>query len=61
MKVHISYETDEEKDAAMDVFDMLDERFPDKKKRFKEPKSTEGRKHAYYTIVDMKKADKPHK
>lgn len=35
MKVHISYETDEEKDAAMDVFDMLDERFPDKKKRFK--------------------------
>lgn len=39
----------------------LDERFPDKKKRFKEPKSTEGRKHAYYTIVDMKKADKPHK
>lgn len=56
MKVHISYETDEEKDAAMDVFDMLDERFPDKKKRFKEPKSTEGRKHAYYTIVDMKKS-----
>ena len=35
MKVHISYETDEEKDAAMDVFAMLDERFPDKKKRFK--------------------------
>ena len=38
MKVHISYETDEEKDAAMDVFAMLDERFPDKKKRFKEPR-----------------------
>lgn len=56
MKVHISYETDEEKDAAMDVFAMLDERFPDKKKRFKEPKQAEGRKHAYYTIVDMRKS-----
>lgn len=52
MKIHISFETEEEKDAAMDVLEMLDLRFPDKKKRLKEPKKTGQRKHCYFTITD---------
>ena len=52
MKIHISCETEKERQTALDVLDWLTKQHQTNKIRFKESKKkANGRKHLYLTIL----------
>lgn len=52
MKIHISCETEKERQTALDVLDWLTKEHQTNKIRFKESKKkANGRKHLYLTIL----------